>query len=79
MDDTENCRVNGGQLIRKYAPKPMAASTATLSIAFSCPHIPVCALQAVREHMTDMVCVLLPKGMKERYAGSLNRVNNDSP
>jgi hypothetical protein len=32
----------------------MAASTATLSIAFSCPHIPSCALQTAREHMSDM-------------------------
>ena len=44
-----------GQPIRRYVPKPMAASRATLSITFSCPHIPTCALQTAREHMTDIV------------------------
>ena len=40
--------------MRKKALKPTAASTTMLSIAFSCPHIPCCALQAAKEHITDI-------------------------
>ena len=54
---TDLCDASG-QLISKYVPKPMAVSKATLSIAFSCPHIPTRALQTAREHMTDIVASL---------------------
>ena len=37
-----------------------------LSIAFSCPHIPACALQTAREHMIAIVASFLSWG--KRYA-----------